>query len=80
MLNFTNTTSSNKLTTLICRPTLIVNGVAKHMGNMPMSPNMVLSGGPIYLGGVPDTVNLIPELPVKTSLTGGIHELKINNV
>ena len=47
---------------------------------MPMSPNMVLSGGPIYLGGVPDTVNLIPELPVKTSLTGGIHELKINDV
>ena len=45
-----------------------------------MSPNMVLSGGPIYLGGVPDTVNLILELPVKTSLTGGIHELKINDV
>ena len=64
---------------LNCRPTLTVNDVV-HQGNMPMSPNMVLNGGPVYLGGVPGAGSLNADLPVKTSLMGGIHELRINDV
>ena len=60
------------------RPILTVNNVV-HRANVAMSRGMTLSGGPIYLGGVPSSVVLVPELPVKNSLTGGIHELKIND-
>ena len=51
----------------------------EHVGSAPMSPGMFMSSGPIYLGGVPKSVNLPTYLPTASSIVGGVSNLVLNS-
>ncbi len=66
----------------VCSPRMTINGDL-HVGAVTMTPNMMIQGNSLYLGGVPASVPLpVTDVPVTNSfsLNGGLRNLRINSV